>query len=86
MRKIEKVIIEEFAHYYDVQKDKEYTQLYNDMLVHENKIIELIGKANMSLLNKFEIASDMVTCRREELLVSFVLNFVRQFFNKKRKW
>ena len=86
MRKIEKIILEEFAHYYDVQKDKEYTKLYNEMLEHENKIIELIGKANISLLNKFEIASDMVTCRREELLVAFVLDFVRQFFNKKRKW
>lgn len=86
MRKIEEIIIDEFANYFIIQRDKKYAKLYEEMLECESKVIALIGKENLPILNKYEIASDMIICRTEELLVSFVLDFMRQFFNKKRKW
>ena len=75
MRKLENIIMDEFANCCTIQKNNDCAKLYEEMIECESKIMDLIGKENLSLWNKYKEVSDKIIYKSEEQLVSFSLDF-----------
>lgn len=81
MINIEQILYEEFSNL-NIMANTEYKAMIEKVVDIENQIIELIGIDNIQLIRDYERATDEIASYDQKRLIAFILEIIRQFFNK----
>lgn len=84
MRNIEDIIYEEYA-YTNVKSDKEYVALQENLVKTEEELFQSLNAEQKAKFRNFQDASDSLEVYNDVRIVGFVLDFLRQLFNKPKR-